>query len=261
MPSRSRHAHVAQCSGAGFTLVEVLVVVSIISLLLAIMFPSLRHARDTAKGVKCLSNLRQMTVAAHTYAHEHEDRYPIALYWQSVPVLVSYAWDFTTTKDWSTRPPTVRVTLGLLWQGAGTEQVHQCPAFVGAHNWQADPYTGYNYNTSYIGHGAGESIPDPAMVSEVRTPERTALFGDGGYAGGANKFMRAPWANPGDLSFSGRQGGTQDYRHLVRTNVAFCDGHAEAWKPRHTDTYPADRANIAAGTGFLSSDNSMYDLK
>ena len=245
----------------GFTLVELLLVVSILALLIAILLPSLKRARDTAKGVKCLSNLRQLAIAAHTYASSYDDRYPIAYHMRFTPTPVSSAWDFITTKDWSTTPPTVRVRLGILWEGAGMAEAQQCPNYVGGHNWLADPYTGYNYNTSYIGHGSGEAIPEPAALAEVRQPAHTALFGDGRYGGGANKFMRAPWDNPADAGFSGRFAGTQGYCHLGRTNVAFCDGHAEAWSQRYTDTYPTQQPNIAAGTGFLSPDNSVYDLE
>jgi prepilin-type processing-associated H-X9-DG protein len=73
--------------------------------------------------------------------------------------------------------------------------------------------------------------------------------------------MRAPWPNPGDAAFFGRSAGTQGYRHLGRTNVVFCDGHAESIRQCYTDTDPAEAANIAPGTGFLSPDNSLYDLE
>ena len=72
--------------------------------------------------------------------------------------------------------------------------------------------------------------------------------------------MRAPFPSPGDQSFSGRWAGTQGFRHRGQTNVAFCDGHAESRRERFTAN--ADGAdNVAAGTGFLSVDNSLYDLK
>jgi len=73
--------------------------------------------------------------------------------------------------------------------------------------------------------------------------------------------MRAPWASPADAQFSGRFSGTQGYRHFARTNVAFCDGHAETRGQRYTETYPRDQINITPNTGFLSPDNSLYDLE
>ena len=123
-----------------------------------------------------------------------------------------------------------------------------------------DPYTGYNYNTSYLGHGQYENIQQSARAAEVRRPNQTLLFGDGQYSAGANKFMRAPWPNPGDDSFRGRWAGTQGFRHLKKSNAAFCDGHAESMRARFTDNEDG-AANVAAGTGFLSADNSLYDLE
>jgi prepilin-type N-terminal cleavage/methylation domain-containing protein/prepilin-type processing-associated H-X9-DG protein len=244
----------------GFTLVELLVVIAVMSLLLSILLPAMGRARESARSLKCLSNLRQFAIAAHLYADGQDDHYPIAYDMQTQPIFKSLAWDFTTSKDWSADPPKVTVESGILWQDKTAAEIHQCPSFEGGHNWLADPYTGYNYNTSYIGHGSGEAIVEPARTSDVTRPSRTALFGDGQYSGGANKFMRAPWSNPGDAQFSGRSAGTQGYRHLGRTNVAWCDGHAESWAERHTDTYARDQRNIADDTGFLSPDNSLYDL-
>jgi prepilin-type processing-associated H-X9-DG protein len=72
--------------------------------------------------------------------------------------------------------------------------------------------------------------------------------------------MRAPWPNPGDEDFVGRWSGTQGFRHLQLSNAGFCDGHAESLRNCYTNN--ADGAeNVAAGTGFLSPDNSMYDLQ
>jgi prepilin-type processing-associated H-X9-DG protein len=138
-------------------------------------------------------------------------------------------------------------------------QIQQCPSFEGKANGLADPFTGYNYNVSYIGHGAGEAVARPAKATEVRNPARCALFGDGQWAGGANKFMRSPFAAPGDV-FPNRAAGTQGYRHRGMTNVAFCDGHAESRPERFTSTYRQETEKIGPGTGFLSRDNSMYDL-
>ena len=247
---------------SALTLIELLVVVAVISVLVSLLVPSLNRAREQAKGLRCCSNLRQLAVAAHAYAGSYRDRYPIAQYLQTGPVRISFAWDFTT--EWHTEAAAGEpvVTPGLLWAHTGADEVQQCPTYEGGANWLSDPYSGYNYNTSFIGHGRGEWIAAPALTSQVRTPARTALFGDGRYRGGANKFMRAPWAEvSGDLGFSGRFAGTQGFCHSGKTNVAFADGHAEAWADLYTDTYAHEQRGIAPETGFLSADNALYDLK
>jgi prepilin-type N-terminal cleavage/methylation domain-containing protein/prepilin-type processing-associated H-X9-DG protein len=57
----------------GFTLVELLVVVTIIALLLALLAPSLRKARETVKRATCAANQRQLAIAAHAYAVDNGD--------------------------------------------------------------------------------------------------------------------------------------------------------------------------------------------
>lgn len=58
----------------GFTLIELLVVISIIVLLVAILIPSLQHARDLARDVTCLTKVDAQLKAVHLYAAEHDGR-------------------------------------------------------------------------------------------------------------------------------------------------------------------------------------------
>ncbi len=59
-----------------FTLIEVLVVVAIIALLVAVLFPTLRAAREQSRRVDCGSNLHQIGVALVTYATDHRSQFP-----------------------------------------------------------------------------------------------------------------------------------------------------------------------------------------
>lgn len=60
----------------GFTLVELLVVISIIALLLSILMPSLQKARQLAKNVVCSSNQHNIGLAVHAYASDYNGYIP-----------------------------------------------------------------------------------------------------------------------------------------------------------------------------------------
>jgi len=64
----------------GFTLIELLVVVAIVSLLMALLAPSLAAARERARRAKCMSNLHQIGVADNVYASENN-----GWFWSNTP--------------------------------------------------------------------------------------------------------------------------------------------------------------------------------
>jgi prepilin-type N-terminal cleavage/methylation domain-containing protein/prepilin-type processing-associated H-X9-DG protein len=246
-----------------FTLVELLVVIAIMALLIGMLIPSLGAARDQSKTLLCLTNLKQLITAAHQYTGDNADYYPMAYVPQfSSAATVTACWDFTTTQSGSM----TKVETGSLWQGDSILKIQQCPAYKGSANWLEDPFTGYNYNASFIGGSAtmvngsivAETLVRSVRLTDIKSAAATAVFGDGEYAGGADKFMRSPLPGKLDSGFFARNAGTQGFRHSKSTNVALADGSAQ------TVTEPATEVSdqpCAKGTGFLSADNSAYDLK
>jgi prepilin-type N-terminal cleavage/methylation domain-containing protein/prepilin-type processing-associated H-X9-DG protein len=78
----------------GFTLVELLVVISIIAILASILFPVFAQAREKARAASCLSNQKQIAMAISMYSQDNDEVYPPAvdpgsgIWWE--PVVQSY---------------------------------------------------------------------------------------------------------------------------------------------------------------------------
>ncbi len=79
----------AQGRPAGFTLVELLVVLAIISLLAALLLPGLVQGKKAAKRIVCINNLRQIGISFQMFAHDHNTRFPM-----EVPVADGGSLDF-----------------------------------------------------------------------------------------------------------------------------------------------------------------------
>src|SRR5207244_11298966 len=76
---------------AGFTLVELLVVIGIIAVLIAVLLPALSKAREQAKVTACLSNIRQLTTGWIMYANDNKG---------------NLVWAGTSDKTAGSTPPT-----------------------------------------------------------------------------------------------------------------------------------------------------------
>lgn len=68
-----------------FTLIELLVVIAIIGILAAVLFPAFAKARQKARDVSCLSNMKQIGLAVQQYVQENDGAFPIFYAYNSVP--------------------------------------------------------------------------------------------------------------------------------------------------------------------------------
>ena len=249
-------------SAAAFTITELVVVIGITVLLASLVLGAVRNLQMSTRRAKCASNLRQMAVAAIAYAEDNKGEFPWATRY-NVPGYEKWCWDFMTPAGGKPEP-------GAMWNGYGLNSILQCPSYLnGRANWDDDPFTGYNYNAAYIGKAEtsfdSNSWTRPTRMSHIKNPSATALFGDGHYKGGANKFMRAPQYEP-DYDGAGtgiRQSGTQGFRHAGKTNVAFADGHVEALANSYDGSGKPGFVSVSfdrVNCGFISEDNRLYDL-
>ena len=273
----------------GFSLFELMLIIGLIGIVAAAMIPSLFGVYESAVSAKCKSNLRQLAVLCQNYV-QNEGFYPWGMiepksheanYWNNPfhqmiygrenPKLhcverwseyASFCWDFirrTGQNGWS---------CGEMLKGMKAESVFGCPkcAREKTDNWDGNHITGYNYNVCYLGYVENDSGKRnyPTSRDSVICPERVVVFGDGGYAGGPNKFMRAPFQDKQyDASSSGlRKAGTQAFRHgrgrARHCNMAFADGHVEEFHQPYKAGGKPGWVDEKTHSAFISSGNGIY---
>lgn len=217
-----------------------LVVIAIISLLAAILFPVFARAREKGRQTACASNLKQLGLAWLMYAQDYDET-ACPSYFNGG----NTAWDFQRIGG---------VYLpGLLGAYTHDGRVAGCPDWVNR-SATVRPYNGYAYNATYLGGDMGTPLGSfpPAPLARISAPANTAAFADGGYANLATgaampeNFLRAP----SDTVYYGA--GLIDFRHTSMAEVAYADGHVHAVPQRFPFHLQFPQF------GGLSQDDSAY---
>lgn len=195
-----------------FTLIELLVVVAVIAVLAALLFPVFAAVREKSRQASCLSNVRQVGVAALMYAQDFDETLPLYQY-NSLVYWVG-ARDMPGAKLDKTR--------GIVYPYVRSGEINRCPSYTGGDNLGG---TGYGINRRLM-FTAGFA-PDPAALSDLSAPSSTILFGDAGIPNFPVRGMVGETVSiepPSDWLPSP----TIDFRHNQTACFAFADGHAKA---------------------------------
>jgi prepilin-type N-terminal cleavage/methylation domain-containing protein len=202
-----------------FTLIELLVVIAVIALLMGILMPALRAARDHAKRVHCLSNIRTLNTAWQMYITENDDKMPGAMIENSDIAWVRRpAGSTVEDKLESVRQGTLHPYVG------DTVEVYRCPADARI----KDP-SQFAYRSFSIANGAnGENWPGTHEVarkfSEIPNAASKYIFLEdpdprGSNVGSWNFYFAPPrFMDPVAMW------------HGQKTTLGFGDGHAEMHK-------------------------------
>jgi prepilin-type N-terminal cleavage/methylation domain-containing protein/prepilin-type processing-associated H-X9-DG protein len=198
---------------SGFTLIELLVVVAIIAVLVALLLPALASAREQARGVQCLSNMRELSTYVRYYVNEENSFYPPVMSWGPGG---AFSWWWWTLGDEEMRDA------GTCWQQGPKRERNLSLVFC--------PSTGRRWNGSWnrcdIGYNAwlGYTVSSTWMPTyqyvreaQVEQPGRCVMLTD--IPAEANDSLYYAF------EFCGSNVGLPTYRHGSRANFLYTDGH------------------------------------
>src|SRR5579884_2805368 len=100
---------------SAFTLIELLVVIAIIAILAAILFPVFSQARESARGISCLSNIKQLQLGILMYVEDYDETLP-----------PNFVWDFPKGGPYS--PDTRYVFRGMIYPYVKNRGIYLCPS-------------------------------------------------------------------------------------------------------------------------------------
>lgn len=127
-----------------FTMVELLVVVAIIAILAALVFPVFTRAKEQAKQTQCMSNLRQIGNAIGLYMADHDDMFP-----QAVDASDKYRPEiWNDHPEFQRRIPYMPLMQDILQPYLQSREVFRCPADIGTEMMDNHPWVEFETRPS-----------------------------------------------------------------------------------------------------------------
>lgn len=263
-----KYSHRKSKAYEGFTLVELLVVMSIISILLSVLLPALKTVRQQGQAVICMNNVKQLGLAFTMYGQDYNG--------YTMPAASSniYWWGKKLSDG-------IDHKQGFVWpylkSELGGKSVFECPAQpYGSYHLQGVPHkqpdgpkwitSTYGYNGYFLcpPQSGWYNLPGPwQKIINVSTPSMVLVFADTLIdldTTGKNPVLKNNFSlDPPELyrKETGRwflnESPTTCFRHNEKTNAIFVDGHCESMTIQGAE-YMSPLAKI----GSIGTNNAPY---
>jgi prepilin-type N-terminal cleavage/methylation domain-containing protein len=282
---------------SAFTLIELLVVIAVLAILIGLLLPALSGAKEAARASVCASNVRQIVIAADTYATDRADRLPPGSPDAIANLVRWHGSRLQSSGAFSPGGGTLSDYLGVDDSQGASRAVRSCPSFAQTAAALAASRIpagfersagGYGYNNAFCGTDRSLSGVDPASGRDVwsvatdrlgaprarfQSPTATIAFADGAIAdgnsvpgsGGIAEYSFAEprfWPDlPGaraDPSIHFRHGSTSH----SSASVAWLDSHVSTERMTFTTSsgvYAADPEKLGIGWTGKTDDNTLFD--